>query len=87
MDALNLRIAYTSVQRQGRANDAHLLDHDDVLKLLHARLRSRGAQGAFAKQTGVERTSLNKMVNAERPVSRRIVAALGLRVVHTPVQQ
>ena len=86
MDALNLRTVYTSVQRQGRA-DAPLLDHDDLLKLLHSRVRSWGAQEAFAKQTGVDRTTISKMLNAERPVSRRIVAALGLRAVYAPVKR
>ena len=83
LDALNLRIVYVPVERQGRA-DAHVLDHDDVLKLLHSRVKSAGSQIAFSRQ-GVERTHLNMVFNGRRPLSPSIIDALKLRIVYASV--
>jgi hypothetical protein len=33
---------------------ARVFDGDDVLKLLHSRVKSAGGQSAFARETGVE---------------------------------
>jgi DNA-binding transcriptional regulator YdaS (Cro superfamily) len=83
IDALNLRIVYVPVERRGRA-DAHALDHDDVLKLLHSRVKSAGGQVAFSRQ-GVQRTHLNLVLNGRRPLSPSILDALNLRVVYATV--
>jgi DNA-binding transcriptional regulator YdaS (Cro superfamily) len=83
LDALNLRIVYVPVERRGRA-DAHVLDRDEVLKLLHSRVKSAGSQAAFSRQ-GVERTHLNLVFNGRRPLSPSIVDALKLRTVYASV--
>ena len=62
----------------------HVLDDDDVLKLLHARVKSAGGQIAFSKQTGVERSHLNMVLNGKRRLSPSIIDALNLRVVYVP---
>jgi hypothetical protein len=64
---------------------ARVFDDDDVLKLLHSRVKSAGGQVAFAKQMSMERTGLNKVLNGKRPPSPIIIAALDLRIVYVPV--
>jgi DNA-binding transcriptional regulator YdaS (Cro superfamily) len=85
LDALNLRIVYAPVERRGRA-DAHVLDHDDVLNLLHSRVKSAGSQVVFSRQ-GVERTHLNMVLNGRRPLSPSIINALNLRAVYAPARR
>ena len=62
-----------------------VLDDDDVLKLLHARVKSAGGQIAFSKLTGVERSHLNMVLNGKRRLSPSIIDALNLRVVYAPI--
>jgi hypothetical protein len=83
LHALNLRIVYAPVERRDRA-DAHVLDRDDVLKLLHSRVKSAGSQIAFSRQ-GVERSHLNLVLNGRRPLSPSVIDALNLRIVYAPV--
>jgi len=64
---------------------ARIFDDNDVLKLLHARVKSAGGQIAFSKQTGVERSHLNMVLNGRRPLSPSILDALNLRIVYAPV--
>jgi DNA-binding phage protein len=64
---------------------ARVFDDDDVLKLLHSRVKSAGGQSAFERETGVERTYLNKVLNGKKPPSApSILDALNLRIVYTP---
>jgi DNA-binding phage protein len=44
-----------------------VFEDDDVLKLLHSRVKSAGGQSAFAKETGVERTYLNHVLKGKKP--------------------
>ena len=83
LKALNLRVVYAPVERRGSA-DARVLDSDDVLKLLHSRVKSAGSQIAFSRQ-GVDRTHLNLVFNGKRPLSPSIIGALNLRIVYAPV--
>ena len=80
---LNLRIAYTLVERLGRTNP-RALDDDDVRKLLHSRVESAGGQSAFARQTGVDRAHLNRVLKGMRPPTLSILDALNLRIVYAP---
>jgi DNA-binding phage protein len=61
-----------------------VFDDDDVLKLLHSRVKRAGGQSAFAKQTGLDRTYLNKVLNDKRRLRQSILAALDLRIVYAP---
>ena len=62
LDALGLRIAYVCVGQRGRA-DADVFDRDDVLKLLHSRVKERGqsdglfkaGRGKIAPEYGAQR--------------------------------
>jgi hypothetical protein len=64
---------------------ARVFDEDDVLKLLHSRIKSVGGQGAFAKQKGLDRTHMNMVLTGKRRLSPSIIAALDLRIVYVPV--
>jgi DNA-binding phage protein len=81
----------TSVRRKGSAELAretnlgsHLLvfNDDEVIQLLRTAIEREGNQGAFAGRFGIERTSLNVMVNGKRPLTPAVIKALGLRKVY-----
>ena len=67
----------------------HLLDENDVLRLLHEVVDRAGGQSAWARQTGVNRVHLNKVLRGKRPLPRTILQALKLKKVYTatPVAQ
>jgi hypothetical protein len=79
----------TSVRRKVRRSEtnlgSHLLVFNDreVLQLLRTAIEREGNQGAFGRRFGIERTSLNMMVNGKRPLTAAVVKALGLRKVYT----
>jgi hypothetical protein len=83
LEALNLRVVCAPVEHRSPA-DGRLLDHDDVLRLLHSRVKDAGGQAAFSKQ-GVDRAHLNLVLNRKRRVSSSIIDALNLRVVYAPI--
>lgn len=60
-----------------------MFDDDDVRLFLKAAVEREGSQVAFARRHGLERTSLNMVLNGKRPVSEKIIKALGLRKVYT----
>jgi hypothetical protein len=65
--------------------NGRFFDDDDVLKLLHSRVKSAGGQSdAFARQTGVDRARLNKVLNGMKPPALSILDALNLRIVYAP---
>jgi len=66
-------------------SNARVFDDDDVLKLLRSRIEGAGGQTAFTRQTGVERSHLNMVLNGKRRPSPSILEALNLRIVYTPV--
>ncbi len=65
---------------------SHLLvfNDDEVISLLRAAVEREGNQGAFAGRHGLERTSVNQILNRKKPVSGAVVKALGLRKVYAP---
>lgn len=54
------------------------LNDDEVVQLLRVAVKCEGNQTAFARRHGLERTSLNMILQGKRPV----VKALGLRKVY-----
>jgi len=60
-----------------------LLDENDVLQLLNEVVDRAGGQSAWARQTGVDRVQLNKVLRGERPLSPSILQALKLKKVYT----
>jgi DNA-binding phage protein len=61
----------------------HLLDENDVLQLLNEVIDRAGGQSAWARQTGVNRGQLNKVLRGKRALSSKILQALKLKKVYT----
>jgi hypothetical protein len=62
-----------------------VLELEDVLTLLRREVEQAGGQVAWSQRTGVDRVSLNRVLNGYRPPSARMIEALDLRVVFTPL--
>lgn len=59
-----------------------VLDDDDVVHLLRAAVKREGSQAAFAKRYGLDRGTMNSILNGKRRVSAALVKAFGLRKVY-----
>ena len=59
-----------------------VLDDDDVVHLLRAAVKCEGSQAAFAKRYGLDRGTMNSILNGKRRVSATVLKALGLRKVY-----
>jgi DNA-binding phage protein len=68
----------------GKIKPGHFLEHEDVMRLLRSEIERAGGQLPWAKMVGVSRPNLNKMLRGTRPISKRVVKALKLRVVFAP---
>jgi transcriptional regulator with XRE-family HTH domain len=58
------------------------MDGDDVVHLLKAAVKREGSQAAFAKRYGVDRGTMNSILNGKRRVSATLLKAFGLRKVY-----
>jgi hypothetical protein len=58
-----------------------ILEPKEILQLLGAEVTKAGGQEAWAKKSGIDRALVNKVIHQKRPVSQKIMKALGLRVV------
>jgi hypothetical protein len=54
------------------------------MRLLRSEIERAGGQMPWAKMVGVDRPDLNKMLRGTKPLSKRVVKALKLRVVFAP---
>jgi hypothetical protein len=59
----------------------HLLDENDVVRLLHQAVDRAGSQSAWARQSGVDRTLVNHVLRGKRPLPPTIIKALRLKKV------
>jgi DNA-binding phage protein len=53
----------------------------DVISLLRSEVKRAGGQAEWARQTGISRTMLNKVLNGHKLPAMTIIAALKLRIV------
>ncbi len=60
------------------------LDDNEIILLLKSAIEQEGSISAFARCHRLERSHLNNMLNKNRPLSARLVRALGLRRVYAP---
>ena len=68
----------SEAQHLGRR--AIVLSHDAVICLLRIAVEREGGQSAFAKQHGVDRTHVNRLLSGKRgDMDGAIIKALGLR--------
>jgi hypothetical protein len=59
----------------------HLLDENDVLRLLHEVVDRAGGQSAWARRSGVDRAFLNQVLRGKRPLPPTIIQALKLKKI------
>jgi hypothetical protein len=71
------RMASRDLGRQAR-----IFTDDEVITLLRAAVEREGNQVAFARRHGLDRVHLNMILNRKRPVTDKIIDALGLRKVY-----
>jgi DNA-binding phage protein len=57
------------------------LELNDVICLLRSEVERAGSQAAWAKKTGIQRTTISKALNDQRLLTKRIIMALKLRMV------
>jgi hypothetical protein len=59
-----------------------VLDDDDVVHFLRAAVKREGSQAAVAKRYGVDRGTMNSILNGKRRVTATVLKAFGLRKVY-----
>jgi DNA-binding phage protein len=60
----------------------HILDEEDVVRLLRSEVKRAGGQAAWANRTGLNRIVVNKVLNGKTLPTKKIVKALKLRIVY-----
>ena len=73
--ALGLRKALFS------ANDSRVLETREIIRLLRTQVAQAGSQSAWALDTGIHRSEINKVLRGKRLPNKQMMHALGLRVV------
>ncbi len=64
----------------------HLLDADEVIRHLEQETERVGGQSEWARLNGVNRSTLNQVLNRRRPPTKQMVSALGLRQIVLPTR-
>jgi len=59
----------------------HALEIEDVIRLLRSEVEQAGGQSAFAKKVGMDRSTINRILNGQRSLHPKILRALNLRIV------
>jgi hypothetical protein len=59
----------------------HVLEIEDVIRLLRSEAKRAGGQKAWASKTGVNRVVVNKVLNGKTSPTEKIIRALKLRMV------
>jgi DNA-binding phage protein len=62
----------------------HFLELEDVMDLLRSEIKQAGGQSAWARRSGINRSTLNKTLNGQKPPTKTIFKALSLRLVFVP---
>ena len=71
----------------GKIKRGQVLEYEDVMRLLRSEIKRAGGQMQWAKMMGVDRPLLNKMLHGTRPLNKRVIKALKLRVVFAPTSE
>jgi hypothetical protein len=58
-----------------------ILEQEEVVQLLWIRIEEAGGQTAWGKKHKIERTTISRVLNGARPLTKKIISALGLRMV------
>jgi DNA-binding phage protein len=73
--ALGLRKALSST------SDSRVLETREIGRLVRTQVAQAGSQSAWARDTGIQRSEINRVLRGKRPPNKQMVHALGLRVV------
>ena len=60
---------------------SRLLEARDIRRLLRTEVAEAGSQAAWARKTGIPRPDINKVLQGKKPPGKKMIGALGLRVV------
>jgi hypothetical protein len=71
----------------GKIKRGRVLEYEGVMRLLRSEIKRAGGQMQWAKMVGMDRPLLNKMVHGTRPLNKRVIKALKLRVVFAPISE
>jgi hypothetical protein len=63
------------------ADESRLLGARDIRRSVRSEVEEAGSQTAWAKKTGIPRPDINKVMHGKQPPSKKMIDALGLRVV------
>ena len=64
----------------------HILDSEDVVRLLRLEVERAGGQAAWASKVGLNRIIVNKVLNHKTSPTKKIIKALKLRIVYISEQ-
>jgi hypothetical protein len=64
-----------------------ILEIADLIRLLRSEITQAGGQKAWAKKKGLDRSHVNTILNGRRPLTKKIIQALSLRVVFVQQQK
>jgi DNA-binding phage protein len=64
----------------------HILDSEDVVRLLRLEVERAGGQAAWASKVGLNRIIVNKVLNRKTSPTKKIIKALKLRIVYISEQ-
>jgi hypothetical protein len=73
--ALGLRKALSST------TDSRVLETREISRLVQIQVAQAGSQSAWARDTGIQRSEINRVLLGKRPPNKQMMCALGLRVV------
>ena len=60
---------------------SRLLEARDIRRLLRTEVAEAGSQAAWARKTCIPRPDINKVLQGKKPPGKKMIGALGLRVV------
>jgi hypothetical protein len=60
----------------------HIVEVQDVKKLLKKAVSAAGGQSAWARKFGIPRSVINLVLQGKRKPTRSIITALGLKIVY-----
>jgi DNA-binding phage protein len=64
-----------------------ILREKDVLQLLRREVAKAGGQSGWARKNGISQSMINKVLREKRPLTKRIIEALGLEIVYQQTQK
>ena len=67
-----------SMGRDDDRGDMHMLDDEDVVRLLRSAVDRAGGQSAWARRERIDRTLLNRVLCGQKPPTDKIIRALKL---------